>query len=89
MPFRTLFLGKWLFNNTFLAHLNGGKIPFEELVALTYMQRESSMNSANLRTKARNMRTRRKRTVLLLPQPNTVPSGRIAVHDTASLACGG
>ena len=33
------------------------------------------MNSANLRTKARNMRTRRKRTVLLLPQPNTVPIG--------------
>lgn len=75
MPFHTLLLGKWLFYNTFLARWNDGKITFGELVALTYMQRESSMNSDNLRTKTRNMRTRRKRKVLLLPQPNTVPIG--------------
>ena len=84
MPFHTLVLGKLLFYKTFLALWNGGKIPFGELVALTYMQCESSMNSANLRTKARNMRTRRKRTVLLLPQPNTCLSGRIAVHDISA-----
>jgi hypothetical protein len=64
MPFHTLLLGKRLFYNTFLARWNDGKIPFGELVALTYMQRESSMNSAILRTKSRNMRTCRKRTVL-------------------------
>ena len=88
MPFHTIFLDKWLF----LARWKSGKIPLGELVAVTYMQRESSMNSANLRTKARNMRTRSKRTVLLLPQPNTVPIGahRGTRHSiTASPACGG
>ena len=57
--------GKWLFGNTF-SRLGTAEDSFwRELDARSYRQLESSMNSANLRTKPRDMRTRRKCTVLL------------------------
>ena len=56
---------KWLFANMFFAVGTLEDCFWRVLVARSYMQLESSMNSANLRTKPRNMRTRRRRTVLL------------------------